>query len=119
MGAPMSLEAQVPIRSDQDLEPGLLGQIQEPSVRYARPPHVGRLSNIEARQDAAQTCRNTFIEQQGPRHTLSGERDHPARRLDEKAWVYLTHDLLGRRAIISVVDDGLRRHAGSTHDSCA
>src|SRR5271166_5057621 len=48
-----------------------------------------------------------------------GERNHPARRLDRKARIYLSHDLLGGVAVAGIVDHGLCRHARPAHDKGA
>src|SRR3954452_21690722 len=45
-----------------------------------------------------------------------GELNDPARRLDGKAGINVGDDLLGRVAVVGVVDHGLSRNAGAAHN---
>src|SRR5208283_656241 len=50
---------------------------------------------------------------------LSGELDHAPRRFDRKAVVDFGGNLLGRVAVIGIVDHGLCGHARPAHDKGA
>ena len=57
--------------------------------------HLRSRLDFEGRQNAAQSCRNTLVEDLQSQHASSGRTRSPGAQARREDWIYFGHDLLG------------------------